>query len=107
MGCRDLWRGGRAGDADLILVDDGGAADQHDGILVAAAGIDAVPEDGRCHLSAVRCGGIVGHVFSRGGDLAQNGAGLVKPWILVLALRCFVIPCGNSFYSAGVKIVRC
>jgi hypothetical protein len=73
---RDLRCGGRAGDADLMLIDDGGAADQHDGIGVAAAGIDAVPEDRSRRLGAVRGGGIVSRVFARGGDLAQNGAGL-------------------------------
>ena len=76
MGGGDLRRGGRAGDADLILVDDGGAADQHDGIGIAAAGIDTVPQDGGGRLGAVRGGGIVGRIFPRGGDLAQNGAGL-------------------------------
>ena len=38
MGGGNLRRGGRAGNADHMLVDDGGAVDQHDGIGVAAAG---------------------------------------------------------------------
>ena len=58
-----------------MLVDDGGAADLHHGVGIAAAGIDTVPEDGGCRLGAVRGGGIVGGVFARRSDLAQNGAG--------------------------------
>ena len=77
VGSGDLWCGGRAGDADLILVDDGGATDQHDGVGIATAGFDAVPEDGSSRLRAVRGGGIVGGIFAGGGDLAQNGAGLI------------------------------
>jgi len=53
-----------AEDGDLVLVDDGGAADQHDGVGVATTGIDTVPEDGCCRLGAVRCSGIMGGVFA-------------------------------------------
>jgi len=76
VGSGDLRRGRRAGDGDLMLVDDGGAADQHNGIGIASAGIGAVPEDRRCRLRAVHGDGIVDRVFARGCDLAQNGAGL-------------------------------
>ena len=39
VGGGDLRRGRRAGDGDLILVDDGGAADQHNGIGITAGGV--------------------------------------------------------------------
>ena len=55
LGSGDLRRGGRAGDADLVVVDDGGAADQHHGAGVATAGIVTVQPDGDQWCQQVGC----------------------------------------------------